>query len=491
MRLALATFFRRYDVVVIVLIGLWYLFTMRSGHSWGDDFAQYILHARNIATLHPYADTGYIYNPHELSPIGPVTYPPVFPLLLAPVYAVFGLNLEAMKIECTLLFLIGLGCLSALLSRVLRRTDVALAIGLTGFNWYVWEFKNNILSDFPFFAFAFGTLFLIDRWVRDPQRRVQHALILVLLLYLSYATRAVGIVLPACLVLFDILEHKKLTRMSVIACCTFIVLWLIQSMFLQTESTYFRSFHLSDIAVNAQTYFVRIIYFWDNGYKTILIGRILRAALTIIITLYSLIGFFTRVRSKPGVLELFAILYVLLLLVSPIRELRYMLPLLPLYITYAIVGARETVRWYGKPTKLFAGFVLALTIISYGIRYTTLGYGPLTEGVNMPTTQELFTFVRSTPPKSVFISLKPRALALFTNHDSVMFHEEKNPLDLWRYWQSIGVTHMIVFRNEQVTKVDYRANDMIKMATDDPTHFESVFRNADFDVYLLHYPSLP
>ena len=69
---------------VAALIGLFYLATIRPGHAWGDDFAQYIHHARNLATGVPYAATGYIYNPYNPT-IGPRTYPPGFPLLLAPV----------------------------------------------------------------------------------------------------------------------------------------------------------------------------------------------------------------------------------------------------------------------------------------------------------------------------------------------------------------------------------------------------------------------
>src|SRR5262245_27882668 len=58
-----------------VVIGIFYLSTVRSGQPWADDFSLYIAHARNIANGASYADTGYIYNPHNPA-VGPRVYPP-------------------------------------------------------------------------------------------------------------------------------------------------------------------------------------------------------------------------------------------------------------------------------------------------------------------------------------------------------------------------------------------------------------------------------
>lgn len=59
--------------------------TIRPGQPWGDDFAMYILHAKNIASGKAYTDTGYIPNP-GYAVLGPAAYPPLFPLVLSPVY---------------------------------------------------------------------------------------------------------------------------------------------------------------------------------------------------------------------------------------------------------------------------------------------------------------------------------------------------------------------------------------------------------------------
>ena len=68
---------------IIVATGVLHLATIRDGHNWGGDFSFYIHHAKNIAEGKPYADTGFVYNPHSPH-LSPESFPPVFPLMLAP-----------------------------------------------------------------------------------------------------------------------------------------------------------------------------------------------------------------------------------------------------------------------------------------------------------------------------------------------------------------------------------------------------------------------
>lgn len=90
--------------VLILIIGTFYVLTIRDGHDWGDDFSMYVHHAKNVTEGIQYDRVRYIPNPAFPS-YSPSACPPVFPLLLAPVYFCFGLNLTAMKIEIVVLFM--------------------------------------------------------------------------------------------------------------------------------------------------------------------------------------------------------------------------------------------------------------------------------------------------------------------------------------------------------------------------------------------------
>src|ERR1051325_3929775 len=62
-------------------------------HGWGDDFAQYIKEAQNIANGRPFYESAYIYNPNN--PVyAPHHYPPGFPLLMAPIVKQFGISIR-------------------------------------------------------------------------------------------------------------------------------------------------------------------------------------------------------------------------------------------------------------------------------------------------------------------------------------------------------------------------------------------------------------
>lgn len=71
----------RFVPALLLLAAGFYLATLRPGHRWGDDFALYLSHARNIALGFDYRATGYTFNPAALE-LSPRNYPPLVPLLL-------------------------------------------------------------------------------------------------------------------------------------------------------------------------------------------------------------------------------------------------------------------------------------------------------------------------------------------------------------------------------------------------------------------------
>src|SRR5262245_47077561 len=200
----------------VLLVGGLYLATLRPGHEWDDDYSLYVAHARNLAEGRPYADTGYVYNPHFPS-YSPRTYPPVFPLLLAPVYRAFGLDLAAMKAFVVLLYVAFLGVLAALLRRRLRAPYALACLLLVGLNPYLWQLTDRLLSERPFLLFAYLTLGLMDRAcaAREQQQRAWGwALLAGLAAYLAFGTRTAGVVLVPSLFAVELLRRRRLGVVS-------------------------------------------------------------------------------------------------------------------------------------------------------------------------------------------------------------------------------------------------------------------------------------
>ena len=128
-------------VLWLLLFGYFVLgvLTLTSGHGWGDDWAQYVLHAQNIINGRAYGDTGYLFNPDNPS-IGSPNYPPGLPCLLAPVIALFGFNIVALKIACFACVVAALPLIFNLLSAFLA--DV-VALDDLGSNFLESSFKSQ------------------------------------------------------------------------------------------------------------------------------------------------------------------------------------------------------------------------------------------------------------------------------------------------------------------------------------------------------------
>ena len=129
-------------VVFFVIINV---ITLNDGHNWGDDFAQYILHANNILAHKPYAS--------GISLDLRVTPPPGFPLLIAPAIHFFGVNFKILKLMNIFWWCLAAFAVYGIALRFLGAKEAAL-ISL----WFLTSpifflFKQNVLTDIPFMSF--------------------------------------------------------------------------------------------------------------------------------------------------------------------------------------------------------------------------------------------------------------------------------------------------------------------------------------------------
>src|SRR6476620_11525551 len=187
-------------LAIAIIAGIFYAVTLHQAHDWGGDFSQYIMHARNVVEGLPYKETNHLQNP-ELT-IAPEVYPVVFPLLLAPVYALFGLNLLAFKVVVVVCFAGFLLMLWPVFSPYLPARAVFFITALIAFNPGFYLFKENILSEFPFIFFLFVCFFFMQRAFM-ARKELNCWLFYGLVgvgLFLAIGTRSAGIVLvPAWL----------------------------------------------------------------------------------------------------------------------------------------------------------------------------------------------------------------------------------------------------------------------------------------------------
>jgi len=465
---------------VIAFIGIFYFSTIRSGQYWGDDWAMYIHHARNIAEGRSYQDTGYIYNPHYPD-LGPRNYPPVFPLLLAPVYHVFGLNLEAMKLEIVVIFLAFLLTFFFVFRNETPFHYLVATISVLGFNPFMWEFKDAVVSDIPFLFFLYPSLYFMQRAYQQNtwgRHQLLPAFLVSLLAYLSYGTRAIGIALIPALLLTDLIRFRKLTRFSIMVTVFFGLLVALQAAVLHSESSYLDqfAFGLKAVVRNFPIYVRALSMLWDSGGC-----KVFRVSLFIGVSGLSIFGYLKKARDKVTIFEVFAPVYLLCILLWPqLQGLRYLLPVVPLYILYSFMGINRlnSMRSGKLERPVFLVMVMAIAV-TYAVKYSKTNYGPIMEGIDKEETTELFNFIKHGTDKSdVFVFRRPRALSLFTERSATVYHQTQEDAQLWDYFRKIGATYVIVGPIDEPFFREFVERNKDKLC--------AVYSNADFKVYRIN-----
>lgn len=461
---------------IVTAMALFHLLTLREGHDWGGDFAQYIRHAGNLVEGVPYAEIGYVPNP-SVSEIGPRTFPTVFPILLTPLYALQGLDLTMMKVQ-QVIFLVALLAIlaGAFSSRLPPAGRVALVL-LVGFCPFFFEMKERIMSDLPFLVFAYTSLWIAGSAHRDSVfAESRRGLAAGGLAYLAAGTRSVGLVILPCLVVADLVRARRITPRTIAAVIAFLPLMVLQAMLIHSGGEYTGSFRPSipDAIENARVYLWSLSMLWDGGG-----GRLLRLALLAVTGALAALGFLSRFRRDPGVWEFFPLAYLALLMAWPLRSGRLLAPIVPLCFLFMLEGLRApSLRLGARARATLAWLVGAGVLVTWGGWYASADLGPFREGVARPETIEMFTFVRNdTPPESVFVFRKPRVLSLYTGRRATIFHDPTKGPDLESFLREAGVTYLIAGPGDPAFWKTFLA--------DRREGLDLVFANRDFEVFRI------
>jgi hypothetical protein len=473
---------------LIALLGGIHLATLREGHEWGDDFSLYVAHARNIVEGRAYADTGYIYNP--ANPIlSPRSYPPVFPLLLAPVYALFGLNLAAMKAFVVLLFMALLGVLSAIYCKRLSFSLSLACLIFFALNPYVWQHKDRLLSETPFMLLAYLALLLAERALAleaSKTRSLAWGLFAGLIAYLAFGTRAVGIVLIPSVLGCALLRQRRLGLASLSMTAAFAAGVIVQKTILVLDGSYLDQVHfdLWRVVGNGVSLAKGVGLLMNDGHS-----RVACILLYAVLLGFAGMGYVARLRRGATVYELFAAFYCLLLVLWPPFDtavFRYLMPILPLWFLYVGEGM-SLLRAISFRVAAVAAPALALSmLLSYADWFRDLDAGPIRNGVNTPEAVALFDWIKNkTDPQDIFLFQKPRAFALYTGRRSLAHHKADDPPRLARTLRQYDVTHVVVHPSSPFDLFQNSSRLVEALLAEEPSDFETVYENPGFRVYRL------
>jgi 4-amino-4-deoxy-L-arabinose transferase-like glycosyltransferase len=472
---------------------MFYLATIREGHAWGDDFSMYIRHAQNIAHGEPYAETGYIYNPRN-PVVGPRVYPPGFPLLLAPVVGMFGLDLRPMKILVLAFFVGSLLVMIPLFRNVLSSSYVAALVLIVGLNPVFWELKDQVISDIPFLFFALLSLHLFTQAAASDAsagRRATLAVLAGVATYAGYATRTLALMVIPCVVAHDLIRYRRISTNAALATAVVVALAGTQHVVWIRDASYFDQISNPVTAAqqNVPAYLRALSDLWENGYS----DNVRRIAFLASGALAAL-GYVSSFRARASVVHLFPPLYLTPVMLWPSYQgMRLLIPVVPFYFCYCLLGVRwiDTAaggRWAARNAVL--GVFLVALLVSYAGRYSTLQFGPLPEGIAKKESRELFEFVgTATDPDDVLVFSKPRALALMTGRRVSGAYRPVEPCQLWQYMREIGASYVVTGPDQDPFNEDavYLRRFVAQFGGD----LRRVMANRDLAVYRIERDPCP
>jgi hypothetical protein len=512
-RLALAT--------LIFFSGIIGYATLTKGHTWGDDFASYIMQAQSIVEGNPKKFTQENSFTIEKSSevIGSVAAPWGLPVLLAPLYRLFGLNMLALKSLNVVFHVLFLASIAFFLYERHSYVYLVLFISFFALNPTMLSALDNILSDIPFLFFSTTTMFLIGHVVVERRpliSKLADHLLLGVFFAMSFFIRTNGVLLVLAAIgahLFRLLQwalanKTVVTGMSspirtLISCCvksdfrafsidvspylTFVGLTLIwYSVFAPVEAShvsYFTLLSLGTVRENFHHYFELLAQLFPVPHSQMIYG----------ITLPFLLAGMIECIYQDFHILLYCLFTVLLYLFWPFvaGDLRYFFPLLPFYIHFVLVG----LQWYSKglgglSTKVVQGLsVCLLAVVSlYFLGYSSqqalaniLVHRKVSSGPFAETSQEMFSFVREkTPEDSVIVFFKPRVMRMLTKRRSVQL-DNVSAL-------SLG-SHLCILRGAYRQLPDSAIEELVRGGT-----LNLIYANSDFRLYQildLHNSGIP
>ncbi len=422
--------------VILILSAILGIALLTRGHLWWDDFASYIMQAQSLLRGTPQEFIAHNTFTVENSsvPPGPVAYPWGLPVLLAPVLAIFGLKVLALKAINTIFFLLFL-IVFYQLARL--RLPVSWSLFLTAtlaFNPALLAAHDLILSDIPFLFFSTLAILLIESGDKRPWLTGG-------VIFVAFTLRTNGLLLLAPLAVAQILqfrtwnEARKKWREIVAPYFAFGILIALLYLFLpsgqESHFSHYATLTLGHIWANALFYLRLPAEF----FKDIPFGGMFFALAVISF----LIGIFSSFRKNLVALTYIVTTLGLYITWPETQGLRFLFPILPLWLLIAAHGwqglaeklsARVTpfARWTGL---VAAGALIVLSLVgSAQSGISNLRNGREINGPFDPLSSEMFAFIREqTPPDSVIVFFRPRVMRLLTGRDSFLSLEcERIPL---------------------------------------------------------------
>jgi hypothetical protein len=411
------------------------ILTLKNGHNWGDDFSQYILQAKNIITFQS-PTHGLILNAWVVPPFG-------FPLLLAPLVKIFGINFWILKTVNIVFWLVFSYFLFLISKRRLKpgHSDLLFVFFLS--SPFFFCFKQSILSDIPFMAFFMAAIYVGTQYLeaepKKENRRFPWFFLMLSLMAAAFFVRNAGVVLflGAIFYLGFIKKERRLVLIVLGVLFVSYVLSLIYGTSPEAQIMVISKNVLTPVDLIKRIYSLTAYHL--SSLVMILVPRAISVAGILLVQhmnifvlpflLLIIIPFVIKVKNNQrDFMGLVFILYFLGLIFWPVVDgMRYVLPIVgfvAIFIVencYAVLQKkcfleRKGGRW--SADNIVSGFLIAM--IFFNIVSIVQKFDFNDDAIYRPGSVQLIQAMKSSMKNDeVFMASRARALSLLTGRQGV------------------------------------------------------------------------
>lgn len=453
------------------------------------DYAQYILHAKALLEGRPYGDTGYLftsYAPH----VGPRLLPPGLPLTLAPIIAIVGSN-------SPLLRLVEVGSLIAFGVLVWQylstRESPLVAAGVTAMLLVSLESSyasTVLLSDPGFCALLWALIITVDggqgRW---SWGRVAGVTVLG---FMALSYRVAGVAIVPAVGIWAVLNRRRTGPRAMVPAIVWsaaAVAVAVLGFALPAAPSGLREvgFEVLWERVTSSVREYRLAVFDSQLYPFAV--NALNDAYHGIAALLSVVGavHYLRVRPWQSFLFVFSATYCVMILLTPVRDWRYLWPLYPVVLLFFLTGLRIVVSFALRPRRRVAewvtvGAAAAVTLLAT-VRIARQPDPPSLLG--LADVQDLFDRVRETSQGRLvrYSFLNPRVLTLEAGVEAMPWFAAASLERALTEFEDQGITHLVL--GDIGVAPDARVF-LEKLVAAHPARFTLEYENRTFRVLRFH-----
>ncbi len=432
-----------YVMSIILSATLLGFFNLTRDNGWGDDFAGYILQAQSIVrgNMGDLVTKNVQAVERSSGDLRPGNYPWGFPLMLAPIYAIFGVKIIGFKLVLTLCHGLLVGAVFCLARTRLNVLDSLIVAAVVAYNAVlISEGQGEVLSDVPFTLLSTVALWMMLRPASPPSAGgtdTARGIFTGLAIFGAVFIRPNGFLLFLPLAAAhlprwqskDAAVRRSAALAILVPAVTVASLDALQAWVFPNVSLRQVSFSLAP-----ESLWRMLIYYLP--YPAYFFRHLGPAAwiiygIQIILVVLSLLAHWKR--DLP--LAVYVLCTVVMYIAFPYKQgVRYLYPIWPVLLIFTLDGMRAVAERLGPVksshilTVLHSVWIaIAVSSLAISTRLAWLniandrGEPGRTWGAFSPGSTAMFDFISDhTRADGVIIFYKPRALSLRTNRDSFL-----------------------------------------------------------------------